>query len=86
MLPALCLLRISQGRGFLFPLPLFLLWPLVALAWIVVLPVRFLAPQASAAGKGALAAWTALAALGQLSGLDIDVSAADGAKVRIRFI
>lgn len=86
MLPAFCLLRIGRGRGFTFPFPVFLLWPLVGLAWLLVTLARIVVPRGSSAGQSVVAAGTGLAVLGHLSGLHIDVAAAGGEKVRIRFI
>jgi hypothetical protein len=90
MWPALVLFGVGRRRRLILPGPLFLLWPLVTAAWIVLglwSLVRVVLLGREAGRPDPLArCWIALALFGRLSGLVIDVAAHDGHRVYIRFV
>ena len=80
MLPTLLLLGVGSGRRFWLPLPTFILWPFWLLGWV---PWLFL----KIAGTSWALRWRTALMLGlALSGLRIDVDAADGTRVHIKLI
>jgi hypothetical protein len=90
MWPALILVGVGRRRRFILPGPLFLIWPLIALAWLV-LGLWSLAwsvtPRRGAERPDPLAGFlVALTLFGKLSGLLVDVAARDGARVYVRFV
>lgn len=86
MIPAMAILRIGRGRRLPVPLPLFLLWPLVLLALLLVALAGPLADRRSEAGRRLLAARLGILALFRLSGLSVDARGSDGREVRIRLV
>jgi hypothetical protein len=85
MMPALGVVAIGKGKwpALPIPLPLFLLWPLVAVALGAVILAQRLVSEPSDARSGLLMARTALLAFCQLSGLCVDLRSADGDRVRV---
>jgi hypothetical protein len=86
MLPSLVLITLGAKRRLPIPIPVFFLWPLIALfalpvglAWLI-LPARKW--QQSVFAKGALG----LQMMWNLHGLKIDIAAHDGTNVYIRMI
>jgi hypothetical protein len=84
MIPAIGLVQIGRKRWVPLPLPLFLLWPLLLVGWLLLEGVRLLVPRGSAAALSLEAARLGFLTLFHLSGLRVDVQSADGAKVRFR--
>jgi len=83
MPPALLLVRVGRARRLTLPLPLFLLWPLVLLAWVVLGPAWLVTagrrPALLAAGI------TALRAFNELRGTRVDIRGRD-ASIYLQFI
>jgi hypothetical protein len=86
MPPALLLLRFRRPRRFVLPLPVFLLWPLflvawlvLGTAWVVTIPLGRRRPAFLAAGV------MLLQVLGELHGTRIDFRGRD-ATVYMQFI
>jgi hypothetical protein len=80
MLPAVLLVGAGPRRRIWIPVPVILLWPIWLLAWVVWAPARL----ASAEWADRLRAFLIL--LAQLSGTHVDVDAADGTRIRLRFV
>jgi len=72
MPPALLLLGIGHMRRLVLPLPLFLLWPLLLLAWLG-LGLAWVATIGRPRPAGLVAGRTTLRALGELGGTRVDV-------------
>jgi hypothetical protein len=83
MPPALVLMRVGRARRLTLPLPFFLLWPLVLLAWVGLglawLVTAWRRPAPLVAGI------TALRAINELRGTRIDIRSRD-ASVHLQFI
>lgn len=86
MIPALLLVGVGGRRRAILPLPLFLLWPLLALFALGVGALRLLAPAGTEAARAARAGRLALAVAWQLSGTRIDVRDPGGEQVYLRFL
>jgi len=84
MPPALLLLRFGRRHRFHLPLPLFLLWPLLLLAWLG-LGLVWLATSLGSRPGSLVAGMTALRALGELRGTRIDLQGRDAA-MTMRFV
>ncbi|MBN2170030.1 MAG: hypothetical protein JW819_01760 [Candidatus Krumholzibacteriota bacterium] len=86
MIPSLLLVGVGRRRRVILPLPVFLLWPLLALfalaAWILLR----LAPAGTVTASAARTGLSALAVACQLSGTRIDVRDPDGPQVYLRFL
>jgi hypothetical protein len=80
MLPALLLVGIGGRRRFWIPFPLFLLWPVWVLGWVV----WFVLWMFRARWERPLSA--ALTLAGSLSGLRVDVDSSDQQHVHLRMI
>ncbi len=86
MLPAFCVLSVGRGRGIPLPIPLFLLWPLIGLAWLALLAARVLVPRDGETRQRISAAASALALVARLSGLHIQIGAAGSRTIGVRFV
>ena len=86
MIPALALVWVGSGRRVPLPIPLFLLWPLLGIGYLLVTLGRFLTPRGSEARGQADAASGLAGILLRLSGLSIDVRPRRGRRVRFRLI
>lgn len=86
MFPAIGLVRVGRKRGFPLPLPLFLLWPLLLVGWLLLEGARLLVPRGAAAALSLDAARLGFLTLFHLSGLSVDVQTSDGVNVRFRLI
>jgi hypothetical protein len=84
MPPALLLVRVSRTRWLILPLPLFLLWPLLLLAWLG-LGLVWLVTSGRPRPGGLLAGMATLRVLGALRGTKIDVWGKD-ASIYMQFI
>ena len=80
MIPAVVLIGVGTTRRIWIPLPVFLLWPFWALAWMLWAPIRWLQIP------GHRRLWLALALSGRMSGLSLDVQSSSGQRVQIRMI
>jgi len=91
MWPTLLLVRIGGRRGVPLPLPLFILWPLLLVAWLC-LGLGYLGLALSRAfarrprGESLAGLWLALRLVPHLRGVLVDVQAAAGERVYIRII
>ena len=86
MIPALAVIGVGKGRGSFrprIPIPLILLWPLVGALYVGVRIARSCCRAGDRAAQLAIAQ-SAIALLGDLSGLRIDVHSAGGESVYIR--
>jgi len=80
MLPTLLLVGIGSRRRFWLPLPTVLLWPFWLLGWVPWALLRI-------TGTPWAARWRMAMMLGwSLSGLRVDVDAADGTRVHIKLV
>ena len=86
MIPSLMMIGVGRGCRYPLPLPLFLLWPLIALAGLVLALCLPFAPSDSTVGRRIRAGWQALRAFAQIRGLKIDVLSKDGERVLIWFV
>ncbi len=86
MVPSLLMIRVGERGRIPIALPVFLLWPLLALGALVVGLGTLGTSRASALGRRMRAGWLAIQAVGQLRGLKIDVSEKDGQRVFIWFL
>jgi hypothetical protein len=90
MWPALVLFGVGRRRRLILPGPLFLLWPLIAAAWLVLglwWLIRLVPWCRGAERPDPLAQCRiALILFGKLSGLLVELAARDGARVYIRFV
>jgi hypothetical protein len=91
MWPALLLVGVGRRRRVILPGPLFLLWPLLALGWLVLglwnlARVAFLGPEGARRPGSNASLRAALTLIANLSGLSVDVAARDGRGVYIRLI
>ncbi len=78
MPPVLLIIGLGRSRRFPLPVPLFLLWPLVAVAYgILVLCQRYLRLDKEVVDKIRLAR-AALGGFAAMSGLKVDVRSQDG--------
>ena len=78
--------RVFGGRRrFFLPLPLFLIWPLYLLAYMIFGLAWLLTPR-SAKPAGLTAALAALDAGRRLSGLRVDIQSAQNENIYLRFI
>lgn len=80
MIPTLLLFGIGQRRRFWIPLPFFLLWPFWLLGWLVWLPAWLIRIRWEPALR------MGLMTIAQLGGLRVDVDAADGTRIHLRFV
>lgn len=84
MPPALMLIGIGVRPRFPIPIPLLLLWPLLAFSWLVLRTLEFAARSARPRG------WTlgrrGIEAFCRLSGSAIDVDSASGGGFHIRLL
>ena len=80
MLPTVLLIGVGPRRRIWIPVPVFLLWPFWALGWVVWAAARMVRSER------ALALRTGLVFLAQLSGLVLQVDAADGTRIHLRFV
>jgi hypothetical protein len=91
MWPALLLVGVGRQRRVILPGPLFLLWPLLALGWLVVGVwdlgrLAFLGPERARRPGSSASLRAVLVLVAKLSGLSIDVAARDGHGIYIRLI
>ena len=84
MPPALILVRFGRMRWLILPLPLFLLWPFLLLAWLG-LGLAWLATSGRQRPENLLAGLATLHVLSELRGTKIDVRGQD-AVIYMRFI
>lgn len=84
MPPALLLVRVGRIRWLVLPLPFFLLWPLLLLAWLG-LGLAWLATSGRPRPRALLAGFTALRAIGELPGTRIDLRGKDRS-IYMRFV
>lgn len=84
MIPALLLLRAHGDRGILVPVPLFLLWPLIAVGGLGIGLAYLATPKRKRSFL--TRARLALSVLLNLHGLKIDVRSRDGARIYVWFI
>ena len=84
MWPAFMMLAV--GRRWPFPWPLFLLWPLVALGWLVVGFCRLLGVRDDPDARGIGTLRLCLALFAELHGLQVDVASSEGRNVVVRFL
>ena len=77
MPPAILLLRIGTGPLYL-PLPVLLLWPLLAVAYLLVLPVLVLTRGRALRWRPLQGLFTFLEMFRHLRGLHVDVRSRDG--------
>lgn len=80
MLPSLLLFGAGARRRVWIPLPVVLFWPVWLLAWAVWVPARVLGTEWAHSLRAALTL------LARLSGLRLDVDAADGTRIHLRFL
>ena len=83
--PALLIVGVGGRRCVFIPVPLFLVWPLYLLAYVVFGVAWLLTPR-SARPAGLIAAVTALNVGRHLSGLRVDVRSARDENIYLRFI
>ena len=85
MTPPILLILSFGSDGIPIPLPLFLLWPFIGLAWLTLTLVQlFIWSQR---GRGMIAfAKHALAIFCRLSGMRVDVESKNGSDVHIQII
>ena len=86
MIPTLLILKVRECRDLILPVPLFLLWPLLAVAALGVGIAYAVAPPRARRGSFFMAARLAGLALLNLHGLKVDVTAHNGTGVYIWFI
>ena len=91
MWPALMLVGVGRRRRLILPGPVFLLWPLIALGWLVLGVwnlgrIVFLGPEGARRPCSNAQLRAALRLFPNLSGLSIDVAARDGHGIYIRLI
>lgn len=86
MIPAFLLINFSSRSRIPLALPLFLLWPLVALFALIVGLLWLVLPESGARFRGFQMARGGLALLWHLSGLTIDVHSEEDHRVYMRFI
>ena len=86
MPPAMMILRVSVGRGILVPLPAFLLWPILALAYLLIglLGILTLRPPRRAGFLRSM--FLALEMYRGLSGLQVRIRRQDGSPISIRVV
>jgi len=84
MPPALLLVRFGRRRWLILPIPFFLLWPLLLLAWLS-LGLIWLATSGRPRPRSLLAGMTILRVLGELRGTKIDLWGQDSS-LYMRFI
>lgn len=84
MPPALLLVRFGRMRRVLLPLPVFLLWPLLLIAWVG-LGLAWLVTSGRRRPAPVAAGMTALRVLGELHGTRIDLRGRD-ANITMQFI
>ena len=84
MPPALLLVRFRHIRRLILPLPVFLLWPLLLLAWLG-LGLVWLATTGRPRPRGLLAGLMTLRVLSELRGTEIDFRGHDSS-IYMRFI
>jgi hypothetical protein len=77
---------VGKGRRIPIPFPLFLLWPLIALAWLTLTLCLLFVRTGLNTRQSIVTARIALAAFGRLSGTRIDVQSKDGSGVNIRIV
>jgi len=85
MPPAILLLGVGR-RGWLLPLPVFLLWPLALLAALVIGVARLILPARGPRSAVWRWGWIGLRAFCQLHGTRVDVRSNNGERVRLWFI
>lgn len=85
-MPAAILLLRCGRHGWPLPLPLFLLWPLVALAAPLVGLLRLVSPGQCRLSAFWRYGWIALRAFWQLHGIKVDTRSRDGRCVSLWFI
>ncbi len=86
MIPSLLIAGVGRRRRVPIPLPLFLLWPFVILAFVIVWVLRLFAPRGSGSEWTLSLALYGLCLLFHLSGIVIDVRSQDGSGVLLRLI
>jgi hypothetical protein len=86
MIPAIAILGIGRTRRPRIPLPLFLLWPFVALAWLIIGLISLCYWIAGKWGRGPARARTILLMFCRLSGTVVDIRAQDGTQLYVRLI
>jgi hypothetical protein len=80
------LLLLGIGSGVFLPLPLFLLWPFVGIAWLLLLLGLLVAPTGGPVRQRLSTGKQALVAFASLPGLRVDVEPKDGVGVNIWII
>lgn len=79
-MPALLLVGVGHRRRVWIPLPVLLLWPIWPLGWAVWGALRVFGIQWERPLRMALVMGL------HLSGVEVDIDSADGARVHLRFI
>lgn len=86
MPPALLILGVGDCGRVLIPFPLFLLWPLIGLAWLALTLCQPFVWTSKDAREWLAMGKRALFIFGHLSGLRIDVQSKNGSGVHIQII
>ena len=86
MPPALIVLRVGSGGWFPLPLPLFLVWPFIAIAGLMLVICRPFVREESRADLGIDAGLQMLSIFCHLSGVRIEVCSKDGTDIRIQIV
>lgn len=86
MVPSLLMIRVGERGRIPIALPVFLLWPFLALGALLVGLGTLGTSRASQLGRRMRAGWLALQAVGQLRGLKIDVTEKNGERMFIWFL
>ena len=86
MVPSFLLINLSSRWRLPLALPLFLLWPLIALFALGVGVLWIVLPEGGARSRRYRMARAALPLLWHLSGLTIDVQSEEGSRVYLRFL
>ena len=80
------LLLVELGTRWWIPLPLFLLWPFVAFAWLALTVSLFIAAPGGKPGRRITAAKKALSAFWLLSGTTIEVQSKGSTPIGFRVV
>ena len=86
MIPAIAILGVGRTRRPKIPLPLFLLWLFVALAWLIIGLISLCYWISGKRGRRPARAWAILLMFCWLSGTMVDIRAQDGTRLYVRLI
>lgn len=86
MIPALLILKVRKDRNLILPVPLFLLWPLLAIAVLGAGIAYAVVPARVRSGRFFMATRLAGLTLLNLRELKVDVQSRDGTSIYLWFI